>query len=126
RTTGDPDPEVPDVRGRRRGRLRGDRGGGRRAEAASARRLEAAHKAFRVELNAHVAELLIGSGAQRLQEIEAATRRRFFVVGRDGVSSEHFTVLEEGTLDKLAPVEAPVAEGQTIDLRLVEVGRHDA
>jgi ribonuclease G len=83
-------------------------------------------KAFRVELNAHVAELLIGSGAQRLQAIEASTRRRFFVVGRDGVSSEHFTVVEEGTLEKLTPSEAPVAEGQTIEVRLVEVGRHDA
>jgi ribonuclease G len=83
-------------------------------------------KAFRVELNAHVADLLIGSGAHRLQEIEAASRRRFFVVGRDGVSSEHFTVMDEGTVEKLAPAEAPVAEGQTVDVRLVEVGRHDA
>ncbi len=83
-------------------------------------------KAFRVELNAHVADLLIGSGAQRLQEIEAATRRRFYVVGREGVSSEHFTVVDEGTLEKLTPADAPVAEGQTVDVRLVEVGRHDA
>jgi ribonuclease G len=83
-------------------------------------------KAFRVELNAHVADLLIGSGAQRLQEIEGASRRRFYVVGRDGVSSEHFTVLDEGTVEKLTPAEAPVAEGQTVDVRLVEVGRHDA
>jgi ribonuclease G len=83
-------------------------------------------KAFRVELNAHVADLLIGSGAHRLREIEAASRRRFFVVGRDGVSSEHFTVMDEGTVEKLAPAEAPLAEGQTVDVRLVEVGRHDA
>jgi ribonuclease G len=83
-------------------------------------------KAFRVELNAHVADLLIGSGAQRLQAIEAAMRRRFFVVGKDGAPSDHFTVLEEGTLEKLTPSEAPLAEGQAVDVRLVEVGRHDA
>ncbi|MGE5273741.1 MAG: Rne/Rng family ribonuclease [Verrucomicrobiota bacterium] len=83
-------------------------------------------KAFKVELNPHVAELLIGPGAQRLQQIEAVTRRRFLVVGRDGGSPEHFAVLEEGTVEKLAPVEAPVSEGQTIEVKLVEVGRHDA
>ena len=46
-------------------------------------------KAFKVELNSHVAELLIGPGAQRLEQIEAATRRRFFVVGqgRSGVGA---------------------------------------
>jgi ribonuclease G len=83
-------------------------------------------KAFSVELNSHVAELLIGPGAQRLQQIEAATRRRFFPVGRDGLAAEHFAVLEEGTLEKLAPAEAPVSEGQTVEIKLVEVGRHDA
>src|SRR5207244_5859990 len=34
-------------------------------------------KAFKVELNAHVASMLIGPGAERLAEIEAATKRRF-------------------------------------------------
>ena len=83
-------------------------------------------RAFKVELNAHVAELLIGPGAIRLQEIEASTRRRFFLVGKAGVPHEHFAVLEEGTVEKLAPVDPPVAEGQTVELKLVEVGRHDA
>ncbi|HEY7692442.1 MAG TPA: Rne/Rng family ribonuclease, partial [Gaiellaceae bacterium] len=82
-------------------------------------------KAFRVELNAHVAELLVGPGALRLQEIEASTRRRFFPVGKGSVSHEHFEVLEEGTVEKLAPADAPLAEGQTVELKLVEVGRHD-
>jgi ribonuclease G len=82
-------------------------------------------RAFKVELNAHVAELLIGSGAARLREIEASTRRRLFLVGRSGVPHEHFAVLEEGTVEKLAPVDPPVAEGQTVELKLVEVGRHD-
>jgi predicted RNA-binding protein with TRAM domain len=35
-------------------------------------------------------------------------------------------VLEEGTIEKLAPVDSPVAEGQTVELKLVEVGRHDS
>jgi ribonuclease G len=82
-------------------------------------------KAFRVELNAHVAELLIGPGATRLEEIEAFTKRRFFVQGKANVPHDHFAVLEEGTVEKLAVEGAPVGEGQTVELKLVEVGRHD-
>jgi ribonuclease G len=82
-------------------------------------------KAFKVELNAHVAELLIGPGAARLEEIEAFTRRRFFIQGKDGVPHDHFSVLDEGTVEKLAVAGAPVTEGQSLELKLVEVGRHD-
>jgi ribonuclease G len=82
-------------------------------------------KAFKVELNDHVAELLVGPGAARLEEIEAQTRRRFFVQGKAGVSHDHFNVLDEGTVEKLAAKDAPVSEGQTLEVKLVEVGRHD-
>jgi ribonuclease G len=83
-------------------------------------------KAFRVELNDHVAELLVGPGAARLEEIEAQTRRRFFVQGKAGVGHDHFAVLDEGTVDKVAPEGAPVDEGQSVEVKLVEVGRFDA
>jgi ribonuclease G len=82
-------------------------------------------KAFKVELNDHVAELLVGPGAARLEEIEAQTRRRFFVQGKAGVGHDHFTVLDEGTVEKLGAKDAPVSEGQTLEVKLVEVGRHD-
>ncbi|MEX2031438.1 MAG: Rne/Rng family ribonuclease, partial [Dehalococcoidia bacterium] len=82
-------------------------------------------KAFRVELNAHVAELLIGPGASRLQEIEANTKRRFYVDARDAVAHNHFVVVDEGTLEKLKP-QAPVEEGQELDVKPVEVGRYDS
>ncbi|HZO61763.1 MAG TPA: Rne/Rng family ribonuclease [Gaiellaceae bacterium] len=82
-------------------------------------------KAFSVELNAHVGELLIGPGAARLQEIEAATRRRFFLVGKAGVPHEHFTVLDEGTVEKLEAGDSPLADGRTVELKLGEVGRYD-
>jgi ribonuclease G len=83
-------------------------------------------KAFKVELNEHVAELLIGPGATRLEEIEAQTRRRFFVEGKAGVGHDHFTVLDEGTVEKLAAKDAPVSEGQVLEVKLVQVGRHDS
>jgi len=81
-------------------------------------------QAFRIEVNAKVASLLIGPGASRLQEIEAAARRRFFLVPKEDVHFDHFLVLEQGKLAAIAP-EAPFEEGATIELKPVEVGMHD-
>src|SRR5436309_11408441 len=43
------------------------------------------HKAFKVAVNDHVAEVLIGPGASRLTEIEAHAKRRFVLEPREGV-----------------------------------------
>ncbi len=82
-------------------------------------------KAFKVELNDHVAGLLVGPGAARLEEIEAQAKRRFFVVGKAGVGHDHFAVIDEGTVEKLVVAGAPVTEGQTLEVKPVEVGRFD-
>jgi len=81
-------------------------------------------KAFKVELNAKVANILIGPGASRLSEIEEETRRRFLIEAREDAPTDHFEVLGKGTLESLTG-EAPVKEGSQIELKLVEVGRHD-
>jgi ribonuclease G len=81
-------------------------------------------KAFVVELNAKVASILIGPGASRLAAIEDETRRRFLIESREDVATTHFEVLDKGTLERLAP-EAPFEEGAELELKLVEVGRHD-
>jgi ribonuclease G len=91
-----------------------------RALAASAPRT----KAFKVELNAKVASILIGPGASRLAEIEEETRRRFLIESREDVPTDHFEVLGKGTLESLAGG-ASAQEGKEVDLKLVEVGRHD-
>ncbi|MFL5980721.1 MAG: ribonuclease E/G [Gaiellaceae bacterium] len=80
--------------------------------------------AFKVELNAHVATILIGPGAARLRAIEDRTRRRFFLVAKEGAASDHFEVLDRGPAAKLQP-ESPIAEGEERQLKLVEVGLHD-
>jgi ribonuclease G len=80
--------------------------------------------AFRVELNAHVAAILIGPAAGRLRAIEERTRRRFFIVGKEGVPTDHFKELDRGPLAKLQP-ESDVEEGQERQVKLVEVGLHD-
>jgi ribonuclease G len=82
------------------------------------------HKAFKVAVNDHVAGVLIGSGATRLTEIEAHAKRRFVLEPREGVPHDFFEVLDQGTLEKLQG-ETPVAEGSEVQVKLVEVGKHD-
>ncbi|TML29229.1 MAG: Rne/Rng family ribonuclease [Actinobacteria bacterium] len=81
-------------------------------------------QAYRVEVAAKIAALLIGPGASRLVELEKQTRRRFYLVGKHDTHLDHFVVLEEGKREDLAPT-APVAEEQKIQLTLGEVGLHD-
>jgi ribonuclease G len=81
-------------------------------------------KAFKVELNAKVASILIGPGASRLTEIEEQTRRRFLIESNEDAPTDHFEVLGKGTLESLVG-EAQAQEGKEVELKLVEVGRHD-
>jgi ribonuclease G len=83
------------------------------------------HQAYRVEVAAKIAALLIGPGAARLAALEEETRRRFYLVPKEDVHLDHFLVLAEGKRDDLAP-EAPLAEGAKVDVKLVEVGLHDS
>jgi ribonuclease G len=81
-------------------------------------------KAFKVELNAKVASILIGPGASRLAAIEEETKRRFLIVGRDDLPNDHFEELGKGTLESIAPT-GPVEEGAEKELKLGEVGLYD-
>ena len=60
-------------------------------------------KAFKVEVAAKVAWLVVGPGGSRLRELEETTKRRFFLVGAEGEHLDHFRVLDQGTLEKVAP-----------------------
>ncbi|HWG55165.1 MAG TPA: Rne/Rng family ribonuclease, partial [Gaiellaceae bacterium] len=82
-------------------------------------------QAFRVEVNARTGALLVGPGAGRLAELEALTKKRFFLVGKEGVHADHAAVLAEGKLDELRPESALVEEAE-VELKLGEVDRYDA
>src|SRR5205085_2644198 len=82
-------------------------------------------QAFKVELNARVASLLIGAGAERLMDLEEETKRRFLFEAKNDVHLDHFLVLAQGKLEALQP-ETPVQEGKELDVKFVEVGLHDA
>jgi ribonuclease G len=81
-------------------------------------------KAFRVEVSAKVAWLVTGSGGSRLRELEETTKRRFFLVGKEGEHLDHFKVLDQGTLEKLAPT-VGMDVGEDVEVKLGEVGLHD-
>jgi ribonuclease G len=81
-------------------------------------------EAFRIELEEHVAEHVIGPGAARLVDLEELAKRRFFIERKAGVPLDHFKVLGEGKLAELAPP-GPLSEGQELRVELVEVGLHD-
>jgi ribonuclease G len=81
-------------------------------------------QAFRVELADPIASVLVGPGARRLLELEALTKKRFFLEGKPDTHLDHFVVLSEGKLADLAPP-APVGEEAEVMLQLVEVDRYD-
>ena len=68
-----------------------------------------------------------GPGGTRLEAVEAAARRRFFLTPAENghVHLDHFDVLGQGKLDALRPATS-IKEGASIELKLVEVGLHDA
>ena len=82
-------------------------------------------QAFRVEVSPKTMSLLLGKGGTRLAEIEEASKKRFFLVPKEGVHADHAAVLAEGKLADLQPP-APIAEGTETDLKLVELDKHDA
>ena len=81
-------------------------------------------QSYKVELSAKVASILIGPGAARLTEIEATTKRRFFITAKEDTHLDHFLVVAEGSVAQLAP-KPPLEEGAEIELKLVEIDRHD-
>ncbi len=81
-------------------------------------------QSYQVELSAKVASILIGPGATRLGEIEATTKRRFFITAKEDTHLDHFLVMAEGSVAQLQP-KPPLEEGAEIELKLGEIDRHD-
>ncbi|HWL32107.1 MAG TPA: Rne/Rng family ribonuclease, partial [Gaiellaceae bacterium] len=82
-------------------------------------------QAFQVEVNPKTMSLLLGKGGARLAEIEEASKKRFFLAPKEGAHADHAAVLAEGKLVDLQPP-TPIAEGTEVDLKLVELDKHDA
>jgi ribonuclease G len=84
-------------------------------------------QAFRAAVHPRILTLLAGPGGSRLEAVEAAARRRFFLEpakGNGHVHLDHVEMLEQGKIDTLRP-DTPVDEGSTLEVKLVELGLHD-
>jgi hypothetical protein len=69
--------------------------------------------------------LLLGPAGTRLAEIEEASKKRFFLVPKEGAHADHAAVLAEGKIADLQPP-APIEEGTEVELKLLELDKHDA
>jgi ribonuclease G len=83
-------------------------------------------QAYKVAVHPRILPLLVGPGGARLEAIEDAAKRRFFLEPAENghIHIDHFEVVGEGKLAELQPA-APVAEGQQVEVKLVEVGLYD-
>ena len=81
-------------------------------------------QAFRIELNPHVAAILIGSGGSRLDDLEQELGRRFVVETRDGVPADHFEVVARGPAARAELKGTPVTKGQELEIAIVERDSH--
>jgi ribonuclease G len=81
-------------------------------------------QAFRIELNPHVAAILIGPGGSRLDDLEQELGRRFVVETKDGAPGEHFEVVARGPAARAELKGTPVTKGQELEVAIVERDSH--
>jgi len=81
-------------------------------------------QAFRVELNPHVAAILIGPGGSRLDDLEQELGRRFVIETKDGAPADHFEVVARGPAARAELKGTPVTKGQELEVAIVERDSH--
>ncbi|HYM64769.1 MAG TPA: Rne/Rng family ribonuclease [Gaiellaceae bacterium] len=81
-------------------------------------------QAFRIELNSHVAAILIGPGGSRLDDLEQELGRRFVVETKDGASPDHFEVVARGPAARAELKGTPVTKGEELEVAIVERDSH--
>jgi predicted RNA-binding protein with TRAM domain len=69
--------------------------------------------------------MVVGPAAEFLKELEETTKRQFFLVGIPDVHLDHFRVLDQGAVEKVAPTSDAVTVGQELELKLGEIGLYD-
>jgi ribonuclease G len=81
-------------------------------------------QAFRVELNPHVAAILIGPGGSRIEDLEQELGRRFVVETKDDAAPGHFEVLARGPAARAELKGTPVTKGEELEVAIVERDSH--
>lgn len=73
-----------------------------------------------VELNPTVAAVVIGTGGNRLIQLEKLLNKHLFIKGREELHPEQIKIKAVGTKEKLKNLATPVREGQIIDVMIDE------
>ena len=81
-------------------------------------------QAFRIELNPHVAAILIGPGGSRLDDLEQELGRRFVIETKEGAPADHFEVVARGPAARAELKGTPVTKGQELEVAIVERDSH--
>jgi ribonuclease G len=81
-------------------------------------------QAFRIELNPHVAAILIGPGGSRLDDFEQELGRRFVIETKDGAPADHFEVVARGPAARAELKGTPVTKGQELQVAIVKRDSH--
>jgi ribonuclease G len=83
-------------------------------------------EAFSLELNAHVADLLVGSGGARLIALEEETGKRLALAPSHDLPLDHVAVLAEGPWAKIEQRDLPLSAGQELMVKLEPGDEDDA
>jgi ribonuclease G len=81
-------------------------------------------QAFRIELNPHVAAILIGPGGSRLDDLEQELGRRFVIETKEGAPADHFEVVARGPAARAELKGTPVTKGQELEVAIVQRDSH--
>jgi len=81
-------------------------------------------QAFRIDLNPHVAAILIGPGGSRLDDLEQELGRRFVVETKEGAPPDQFDVVARGPAARAELKGTPVTKGQELEVAIVERDSH--
>ena len=82
--------------------------------------MEEDFSAILLELHPRVAAVLIGSGGDKLEELEKKLAIEIYINGNKELHIEEFNILEKGTREKLRKRALPVNAGQKINVKIEE------
>lgn len=76
--------------------------------------------AISLELHPRVAAVLIGTGGEKLKELEEELGIDIYISGNDELHIEEFNILDKGRKDKMSSLRLPVSEGEVYNVRVEE------
>jgi ribonuclease G len=76
--------------------------------------------AILMELHPRVAAVIIGSGGEKLEELEKELGIDLYLTGNKELHIEEFNIMEKGSKEKLKKLALPVGTGEEFEIRIEE------